>query len=266
MPGRLDNKMALITGGASGIGRATALRFAEEGADVMIADLNSDGGVVGEVQALGRRASFVRTDTSNAAQCEAMVAEAVRFLGRIDIVVAAAGISSAGLAPQPADGTPPSPTASFLVNKPIEVWEKVLSVNLNGVMYTDRFVAIAMMANGWEGSIINIASVAAKVPLLGGADYCVSKAGVWMLTKVLAMELGPHKIRVNAIGPGYIETPMTAASRADEVRLHRMLAATPMGRLGMPDEVANTALFLASDEASFFTGEILHPDGGMFAE
>ena len=154
--------------------------------------------------------------------------------------------------------------ASHLINKPVEYWEKVLSVNLTGVMLTNRAVARLMVENGWKGSIINIASGAAKIPIVGAADYCVSKAGVWMLTKVLALELAGYGIRVNAIGPGFIETPMTASMRADEERVRRLVAGTPLGRLGTPEDIANAALFLASDESSFFTGEILFPDGGLF--
>jgi NAD(P)-dependent dehydrogenase (short-subunit alcohol dehydrogenase family) len=120
-----------------------------------------------------------------------------------------------------------------------------------------------MMETG-GGSIINIASGAAKIPIPGAAEYCVSKAGVWMLTKVLALEVARHKVRVNAIGPGFIETPMTASMRADEQRVQRLVSSIPLGRLGEPLDIANTALFLASDESSYFTGEILFPDGGMF--
>ena len=120
-----------------------------------------------------------------------------------------------------------------------------------------------LVANRRPGSLINLASIMARMPSPGGA-YSVSKAGVWMLTKGLAQELAPHGIRVNAIGPGFIETPMTAALRADEKRSRWAMGMTPMGRYGTPEEVASTALFLASDDASFFTGELLHPSGGVF--
>src|SRR5690606_32910365 len=127
-------------------------------------------------------------------------------------------------------------------------WEKVMAVNLTGVMLTDRAFARRMIDAGIEGSIVNIASGAAKIPLPGAADYCVSKAGVWMLTKVLALEVARHKVRVNAIGPGFIETPMTAAATSDEERRRRLEESTPLGRIGQPEDIANTALFLASDE------------------
>jgi NAD(P)-dependent dehydrogenase (short-subunit alcohol dehydrogenase family) len=259
--------VAIITGGASGIGRACALRFAEEGADIVVADLDAarGAGTVSAVKALGRNALFVPTDTSVEAQCEALADRAIAEFGRIDALVAAAGISNATYvsSDEPAAGVTDR-EAGFILNKPTEYWEKVLNVNLTGVMMTDRAVARRMIASGRPGSIINIASGAAKIPLPGAADYCVSKAGVWMLTKVLAIEVARHQVRVNAIGPGFIETPMTANMRADEERLQRIIRDTPLGRLGQPVDIANTALFLASDESSFFTGEIIFPDGGLF--
>jgi NAD(P)-dependent dehydrogenase (short-subunit alcohol dehydrogenase family) len=267
MAGRLEGKVAVITGGASGIGRSCAERFAREGANVVVADLDEARGAetVAMVKGLGQEATFVRTDTSKEADCEALADAAVTKFGQIDVLVAAAGISHAlyvsGSEPSEVSG---EREASFLLNKPAEYWEKVLSVNLTGVMLTDKAVARRMIAGGRPGSIINIASGAAKIPLPGAADYCVSKAGVWMLTKVLALEVARHQIRVNAIGPGFIETPMTASMRADEQRVRQLVSGIPLGRLGQPSDIANTALFLASDEASYFTGEIIFPDGGLF--
>lgn len=267
MPARLQDKIAVVTGGGSGIGRATAIRFAEEGAHVVVADLHPESGgqTVAAVRAAGRKGIFQRTDTSSAADCEALAEAAVRQFGRIDLLVAAAGISHARYAPgDDPHGAQGNHQDNQLIYKPVEYWEKVLAVNLTGVMLTDRFIARAMVENGWHGSIVNIASAAAKVPLAGSGEYSVSKAGVWMLTKVLALELAPHKIRVNAIGPGIVETPMTANVRADERRLRGMVASTPIGRLGQPEDIANAALFLSSEEASFFTGELIFCDGGLF--
>ncbi|MFN0096054.1 MAG: SDR family NAD(P)-dependent oxidoreductase [Dehalococcoidia bacterium] len=267
MAGRLEGKVAVVTGGASGIGKACALRFAQEGADIVVADLNPDRSAetVAEVRALGRRAIAIATDTSSNAANEALAEGALAEFGRIDVLVAAAGISHAlyvsGSSPTEVRG---ERDAALLVNKPVEYWEKVINVNLTGVMLTNRAVARAMLAKGTKGSIVNIASGAAKIPIVGAADYCVSKAGVWMLTKMLAAELASQGIRVNAIGPGFIETPMTASVRANEERRRAIESSTPLGRLGQPEDIANTALFLASDEASFFTGEILFPDGGLF--
>jgi NAD(P)-dependent dehydrogenase (short-subunit alcohol dehydrogenase family) len=268
MAGRLEGKIAVITGGASGIGRACAIRFAQEGADIAVADLNGERAAetAAAVKGLGRRAISLACDTSTEAANEALADAAIAEFGRIDVLVAAAGISHAlYVSGETREGAANADrTASHILNKPVEYWEKVLAVNLTGVMMTDRAVARRMVAAGTGGSIINIASGAAKIPLPGSADYCVSKAGVWMLTKVLALEVAPHNIRVNAIGPGFIETPMTQTLRDDEARRRAIETSTPLGRLGQPEDIANTALFLASDEASFWTGEIVFPDGGLF--
>ncbi|MEX0783041.1 MAG: glucose 1-dehydrogenase [Dehalococcoidia bacterium] len=265
--GRLDGKVAVITGGSSGIGRACALRFAEEGADVVIADLDEARGTetVAAVKALGRRSMFQVTDTSREADCEALADRAVHEFGKIDALVAAAGISHAlYVSGQQREGVAESRDGALLLNKPTEYWEKVLNVNLTGVMLTDRAIALRMVASGNGGAIVNIASGAAKIPIVGAIDYCVSKAGVWMLTKGLALELASQGVRVNAIGPGFIETPMTASARSNEERARAIRAGIPMGRFGQPEDIANTALFLVSDEAAYFTGEILFPDGGLF--
>jgi NAD(P)-dependent dehydrogenase (short-subunit alcohol dehydrogenase family) len=258
MSGRLEGKVALITGGGSGIGRATALRFAEEGAAVCCADLNLENAaaVVHEVETAGGRGLALEVDTSDGAACDAMVARTVESLGGVDVLVAAAGIGSA--LPQSQRGQP-----LLTIDYPLDAFERVFDVNFYGVLYSDRAVARWLRDQGRPGSIINLGSVASRLPLPGAA-YSVSKAGVWMLTKVLAMELAPLGIRVNAIGPGYIDTPLTAGLQDDEARLRMILSRTPMGRLGQPEEIASTALFLASDESSYFTGELLHPAGGMF--
>jgi NAD(P)-dependent dehydrogenase (short-subunit alcohol dehydrogenase family) len=263
----MQGRIAVVTGGASGIGRACALRLAQEGADVVIGDVLAEGGkeTAGRVEALGRRAHFVPTDTSRESDCEALAAAAVERFGRIDALVAAAGISHAGyVSGGPLDARLADREAGLLVRKPTADWERVLAVNLTGVMLSDRAVIRRMIELGIAGAIVNIASGAAKIPIPGAADYCVSKAGVWMLTKALALEVAPHRIRVNAIGPGLIQTPMTAAMTADPGRRTELVRGTPLGRLGEPEDIANAALFLCCDESSFFTGQILHPDGGLF--
>ena len=264
MAGRLDGKVAIVTGGASGIGRQCSLTFGREGARVIVGDLDEKRGAqtVAELKTMGAEASFLRTDTSVEADCEALAEEAVRLHGKLDILLAAAGISHA-LYVSGSEAREVRGPAAGILGKPTEYWEKVLNVNLTGVMMCDRAAAKRMQANG-GGSIINIASGAAKIPIAGAAEYCVSKAGVWMLTKVLALEVARDNIRVNAIGPGFIETPMTASMRSDEQRVQQLINTIPLRRLGVPDDIANTALFLASDESSYFTGEILFPDGGMF--
>lgn len=254
----LRGRVALITGGGSGIGRACALLFAREGARVCAADLQLEGTAetVRAIEAEGGQALAVPVDVSDPAGVDRMVAACVDAFGGVDILVAAAGIASAR---PPSAGGEPYTTLTI----PLDQFRRIIDINLYGVLHSDRAVARWLLEHGRPGSIINIASAAAKVPLPGAA-YSVSKAGVWMLTKVLAMELAPAGIRVNAIGPGWIETPMTAALRDDEARLRWALSLTPMGRMGRPEEVASVALFLASDAASYMTGELLHPSGGMF--
>jgi NAD(P)-dependent dehydrogenase (short-subunit alcohol dehydrogenase family) len=257
---RLDAKNALITGGASGIGRASAIRFAQEGANVCVADRQRSAAeeTAAEVRKLGRKACTVQVDVSNPSETQAMVDLAAKELGGIDIVLAAAGVSAANYG----EG---KVKPKFLNELPFEEWRKVLAINLDGVFLTCQAVARLMIEQGRGGRIIAISSGAAKVPLKGSGDYCVSKAGVWMLMKCMALELGRYKITANAIGPGVIDTPMTkdlqAAGKAD-----RVVRQVPVGRIGRPEDVANTALFLASEEGSYFSGSILHPDGGIIMQ
>jgi NAD(P)-dependent dehydrogenase (short-subunit alcohol dehydrogenase family) len=256
---RLEEKNALITGGASGIGRATAIRFAEEGANVFVADrqLAAAEESAQKVRALGRKAIAHQVDTSIESEVAAMVDRCVKEMGGVDILVAAAGISHARY------GEEGTPAMGPLSEKPLADWRKVLSVNLDGVFLTDREVARAMIKAGKGGRIINIASGAAKLPTPGVGEYSVSKAGVWMLTKVLAVELAPYGITSNAIGPGFINTPMTANIQQAEGFMKALLERVPLKKMGEPVDVANTALFLASEEGRYYTGSILHPDGGV---
>ncbi len=271
MAGRLEGKVALITGGASGIGRGCALRFAAEGAAIMVADLNGERAenVVAEIIAVGGRADSVVVDTSTEESCEAMAAATVASFGRIDTCVAAAGISHAGYVSREIDEQRGQDrmdrTDMLLLDKSLESWHKLLDVNLTGVMLTDRAVARRMAAQGDGGTIVNIASVAAVTALMGSADYCVSKAGVWMLTKCYALELARHKIRVNAVGPGYIKTSMSGAAITHQPWVDSQIRHTPLRRLGEPVDIANACLYLACDESSFVTGEIIFPDGGYGA-
>jgi len=258
MAGRLADKIALITGGGSGIGRACALRFAAEGAKVCVADLDVAAATETgrQVEAGGGKSLAVRTDTSDEAANDAMVAACVKVFGGVDVLVAAAGVAS----PRP----DPQVTRPYtMLDMPTQRFRAVIDVNLYGVLFSNRAVARWMVANRRGGSLINLGSIMSRMPLAGGA-YSVSKAGVWMATKCLAQELARHGIRVNAIGPGFIETPMTAPLRGDADRSRWAMGLTPMARFGTAEEVASTALFLASDDSSFFTGEILHPSGGVF--
>ena len=258
MAGRLADKIAVITGGGSGIGRACALRFAAEGAKVCVADLDLAAAkeTARRVAAGGAASLAVRVDTTDEAANDAMVAACVEAFGGVDILVAAAGVGS----PRPeAESAKPY----TMLTMPTERFRAVVDVNLYGVLFSNRAVARWMVANQRGGSLVNLGSIMSKMPSTGGA-YSVSKAGVWMATKCLAQEMARHGIRVNAIGPGFIETPMTAPLRADAERSRWAMGLTPVGRYGTVEEVASTALFLASDDAAFFTGEILHPSGGVF--
>lgn len=263
---RLEGKVALITGAASGIGRACAIRFAHEGADIVVADLNASRGeeCVAQIQrTCNQRAISIEVDVSRADSVDEMADRARSEFGRIDTAVMAAGIGNAQYVSGETSVAVVDRSENHLINGTLEDWNRVLAVNLTGVMLSGRAVARHMIDQGGGGTIVNIASVAARVPLPGAADYCVSKAGVAMLTQVFALELIEYQIRVNAVGPGFIETPMTAAAAASELGKAMMLAMTPMGRLGQPQEIANAALYLACDDSSYTTGQTIFPNGGM---
>lgn len=272
---RLEGKVAVVTGGGNGIGRACCERFAAEGADVVVADVLEGPAkeVVAAVEALGRRAIFVQADAASPDDNETTMQRAVDELGRIDVLVTSAGISGKGYV---SDGDTRSqleraaanaevamdPVRSF-TEFPLDDWQQVLDVNLTGTLLAIQSAARRMTSGG---SIITLASIAAKRPEAGTPAYSVSKAAVWMLTKFAATSLVGAGIRVNAIGPGYIDTNMTAIVRALPQLEERFLGQVPMGRYGTPAEIASTALFLASDESSYTTGEIFHVDGGFYTE
>lgn len=259
--GQLEGKVALITGGASGIGAATALRFAREGADIVVADLQSGDDTVKKVEAQGRRAIYVKTDTTSEAATEAMIEAAIQAFGRIDIGVASAGVASTlSLEERNARG---GADAAHLHNLSIEHFTKVIDINVIGVILTNRALVRQMLAQGTGGSIVNLASTAGRIPIAGASPYCISKAGVIMLTKVLALELAKTGIRVNAVGPGYTTTPMWDVPE-DSQAFEDAMSITPMGRNGTPEEQAAACLYLASDESSFMTGQTIHPAGGQF--
>ena len=254
----LKGKVALITGAASGIGRETARLFAAQGADIVVADRNLEGAekVAADIRGLGRKAIAHRVEISDEAQVIAMVERAVSEMGGVDILLHAAAIPNVNY------GTGDT-RRYLLVDEPLEDWRRMMSVNLDGTFLIDRTVARKMISAGKGGRIINIASGAAIVASRRGGDYSVSKAGVWMLTKTLAVELAPHGITANAIAPGFTETPMTAHIREREATAKAVLSSIPLGRFGQPSDIAATALFLASDEASYFTGQLLHSNGGV---
>jgi NAD(P)-dependent dehydrogenase (short-subunit alcohol dehydrogenase family) len=278
MGDRLTGKVAVVTGGGNGLGRATAVRFAEEGASVVVADLLDGPGqeTVKRIEEIGGKAAFVSVDVTSRADNDAMARTAIEQFDGLHVVVTAAGVASGGyvsgdleLAKKSMEARAQLDPARGFVNLDRDDWETVLDVNLTGTMLSLQSCVGAMLDHGCANgaSMVTIASIGAKHPDAGAFAYGASKAGVWYLTKKLARELVDEGIRVNSIGPGFIETNMTALLQfmPDEAQ-KRLYAQIPMGRMGTPREIANTALFLASDESSYFTGEILHPDGGFYTE
>ena len=247
---KLQAKVALVTGGAQGIGLACAMRFAEEGARVAIVDLDARRGAEA-VQAIGAdRALFVEGDvTQTATALKAIDATQERF-GPIDILLNNAGITHA---------------ADFLDLKEAD-FDRVLSINLRSYFVFGQAVARRMVAQERGGVIINMSSVNAILAIPNQIPYVVSKGGVNQLTRVMAMSLAPHGIRVNAIGPGTIATDLARQAVLGSPQAERtIMSRTPLGRLGEPSEVASVAAFLASEEGSYFTGQTLYPDGGRLA-
>jgi NAD(P)-dependent dehydrogenase (short-subunit alcohol dehydrogenase family) len=247
---RFENKVAFITGGNSGIGKASALAIAKEGAAVMIADIGESSQVVEEIKKAGGKVAYVKCDVSKPEEVEHAVDETVRIFGRLDVALNNAGIVDTSL--------------SHVNEKTLEEWNKVIAVNLSGVFYGMKY-QIAQMRKQGGGSIVNIGSVMSQVTDMGIASYVSSKHGVVGLTKAAALENGTENIRVNIIGPGYIETPIlmdNAGSGAAEY----LKSKTAMKRLGKPEEIAKTFLFLASDDASYCTGAYLPVDGGYLIQ
>ena len=248
---KLKDKIAIVTGGASGIGKAIVERFVADGAKVIIADVNEEKGMALAAACGGpANARFIKADMSKEADIAALVKAAVKVFGSIDILVNNAGIVHA---------------ADFLELK-VEDFDRVLGVNLRGSFLLGQAVARIMVervkAGGPAGAIINMSSVNAVFAIANQVPYSVSKGGVNQLTKVMALSLAPHGIRVNAIGPGSIMTQMLASVNADPAAKNRILSRTPMGRIGEPSEIASIAAFLASDDASYITGQTIYADGG----
>ena len=244
---RLKDKVALVTGAAQGIGFACARAFAAEGARVMVSDVNEERG---RTAASDLKAGFVRCDVSRKADVTAAVAAAAKEYGRLDILVANAGIVHA---------------AEFLDLEEAD-FDRVLAVNLKGIFLAGQAAARQMVKQGGGGAIINMSSVNAVMAIPNQVPYVVSKGGINQLTKVMALSLAPHRIRVNGIGPGTILTELAkTAVLGNKEAERKILSRTPLGRMGEPAEIASVALFLASDEASYLTGQTLYPDGGRLA-
>lgn len=243
---RLQDKAVLITGGANGIGKATAILFAKHGAKLMIADYDEEEGLetVKALRSLGSEAEFVKANVANMHDVHQMVDATVSRFARIDVLVNNAGITRDG----------------FLVKLDPGQWEQVVSVNLTGVFYCTQAAARVMLPQG-SGVILNAASVVGLYGNIGQTNYSATKSGVIGMTKTWAKELGPKGIRVNAVAPGFIVTGMT--EKVPDKILATMVEKTPLRRLGQPADVANAYLYLASDEASFINGAVLNVDGGL---
>ena len=244
---RLEGKVAVVTGAARGIGAACARRFAAEGADVVIADILEEKGEA-TAQAIrdeGGSAVFVPCDTGDGPQARALIEKTVERHGRIDVLVNNAAISA---------------IADFL-DVTEEDFDRVLRVNLRGYFLVGQAAAREMAAAG-SGSIVNMSSVNGELAIASIAPYVVSKGGVNQLTSVMALALAPRGVRVNAIGPGTILTEMSQSLITDESAWRRILSRTPMGRVGQPEEIAGIAVFLASDDSSYVTGQVIYADGG----
>jgi 3-oxoacyl-[acyl-carrier protein] reductase len=249
---RLKDKVALITGGAAGIGRATAERFVEEGAKVLITDVNEEEGQ-GVAGYLGPNATFYPMDVSDKRVVQKVIAEIVKGFEKIDVLVNNAGILRDGLLVKVVNG-------NLVKEMPEKDFDLVIAVNLKGVFNCTQAVAPVMIRQG-GGVILNTTSIVGLDGNMGQTNYVATKAGVIGMTKVWARELGRFQIRVNAVAPGFTATEILASM--PEKIIDAMRSKTPLGRLGNPRDIANAYLFLASDEASYITGAVLRVDGGI---
>ncbi len=247
----LENKVAIVTGAASGIGKAISLLYAAAGAKIVVSDIYEKGGneTVAEVKAKGGQAIFVKADSSKPEHHKEVVDAAVKEFGALHIAVNNAGV-----------GGPLGVTGEY----PIDGWDKVIAINLSGVFYGLRYQIPAILAAG-GGSIVNVASILGKVGAKGSPAYVAAKHGVIGLTETAALEYADQKIRINSIGPGYIVTPLVTKS-LDDTAMKALVGLHPMGRLGTSLEVAELALWLNSDKASFVTGAYYNVDGGYLAQ
>ncbi len=248
--GRLASKVAIITGSGSGMGKATSLLFAKEGAKVIVAEIVEQGGLA-TVQAIekdGGEAVFVKTDVSKREDVEAIIKTAVDKYGKLDILVNCAGIAL---------------DEGSTTDCPEDMFNRIIATNLNGVWFGMKYAIPEMMKTG-GGAIINFASIAALEAYHGLPAYSASKGGVIAISRVAAIEFASKNIRVNCVAPGHIATPMLLDAWAEE-GLQRFRNIAPQGRLGEPSEIASTVLFLASDESSHITGQTIVIDGGVTA-
>ncbi len=248
---RLDGKTALITGSDSGIGQATAVEFAKEGADVVVSYHSDSRGANltrKAVEAEGRRAIVVQCDVSDESQVEAMFDQAVQSLGTLDILMNNAGVDASG---------------TKVAELSTDVWDKAIRTNVYGYFFCCRRFAQIRTAAGGEGKIINVTSVHEDVPNAGGADYDCSKGAIRMLTRTLALELAPLKVNVNGLAPGMVLTPFNQEAIDDPKVLEEQVQSIPWKRAAQPEEIARLAVFLASSDADYVTGTTYVMDGGL---
>lgn len=243
----LQGKVALVTGAASGIGRSIALAYAREGCRVVVSDVDSQGGeeTLRQVQKAGGAAVFLAADVSQPEHGSTLVQHTVDAFGRLDIACNNAGI-----------GGDLAPTADY----PIDEWQRVIATNLSGVFYGMKYQLARMLGNG-GGAIVNISSILGQVAFANAPAYTAAKHGVVGLTKAAALEYSSHGIRVNAVGPAFIHTPMISALEANETTRQAIVAMHPIGRLGRPEEVAELVVWLSSARASFVSGAYIPVDG-----
>lgn len=246
--GRLDNKVALVTGAASGIGRAVAESYAREGARVVVSDVDESGGrqTVERIAGSGGEAVFERGDVSDPDAHARLVARAEEAFGALHVACNNAGV-----------GGPQAPTAEY----PVDGWQRVIATNLSGAFYGVRAQIPALMRAG-GGSIVIMASILGRVGFADAVGYVAAKHGLLGLTNTAAMEYAERGVRVNAVGPGFIRTPLISALQDDADAYRALVSMHPIGRLGEPQEVANLVVFLSSEEASFITGAYVPVDGG----
>ena len=245
------NKVALVTGASSGIGRAIALICAREGARVVVSDIEQHGGeeTVTLVRELGGDAIFVAANVGKPEDCQALVARALAHYGQLDVACNNAGVVG-----------PQASTADY----PLESWTRVININLSGVFYGMKYQIPAMLKTG-GGSIVNVASILGAVGFATASAYTAAKHGVVGLTQAAALEYSALGVRINAVGPGFIRTPMNAALEQNDKLNWVLVGAHPIGRLGRAEEVAELVVWLASDRASFVTGAYYPVDGGYLA-
>ena len=248
---RLKDKVAIVTGAASGIGQAIAVEFAKEGADVCVTDVNLDGAkqVAEEIRRLGRKATALQVDVTKLSDIDKMVASTIDNHGKIDILVNNAGVY----------------IKASILELTEAAWDTMLDVMLKGTFFCTQRVLPQMLKQG-KGKVINLGSTWGQTGFFDASAYCAAKGGVINLTRQMALDLAPKKINVNALGPGTTDTPLIRADLEDPEKARLYLDRLPIGRVARPEEIAWAAVYLASDEADFVTGHTLFVDGGWLSQ